>query len=74
MANTTPIHPQITAPKDSLAFALVFFVGFVVLLAVACTASLLTLPWRSWFPGAEAQSSVFGAVKAATYTFMSYLN
>jgi light-harvesting complex 1 beta chain len=74
MAYTTHAQLDESLPNDTRAFGLIFILGFVVLLAVACAAALLTLPWRSWLPGAEGQSSMFGAVKAATYTFMSYLN
>jgi light-harvesting complex 1 beta chain len=34
---------------------------------------VLTWQWRSWLPGAEAEKSMIGGVKAAVYTFMSHL-
>jgi light-harvesting complex 1 beta chain len=50
-----------------------FYVGFVVLLAIALIAQMLTMRWRSWLPGAEGEKSLIGGVKAAVYTFMSYI-
>jgi light-harvesting complex 1 beta chain len=43
------------------------------LFPIALTAQLLGWHWRSWLPGAEGVKSIFGGVKAAVYTFMSYL-
>jgi light-harvesting complex 1 beta chain len=74
MADTTQHHLALMISNDSKAFSLIFLVGFTVLLMVACASQLLTLRWRSWFPGAESEPSMIGAVKAAVYTFMSYLN
>jgi light-harvesting complex 1 beta chain len=74
MAYTNPIHSDPALLPQSRQFSVIFLLGFAVLLFVACAASMLFLPWRSWLPGAEGTGSMFGAVKAATYTFMSYLN
>ena len=39
-------------PKnDSVGFAGIFLVSFVVFLAIALCAQLVALPWRSWLPG-----------------------
>ena len=62
-------------PKsDSVTFVGIFFVGFVVFLAIALCAQMVALPWRSWLPGAEGQKSLVGGVRTSVYTFMSYLN
>jgi light-harvesting complex 1 beta chain len=58
---------------DSRVFFGIFVVGFVVFLGVALVAQLLTWQWRSWLPGAEDEKSLIGGVKAAVYSFMSYL-
>ena len=55
-------------------FNVVFVLSFAVYLVVACFARVLFLPWRSWFPGAEGSKSMWSAVSASVYTFMSYLN
>jgi light-harvesting complex 1 beta chain len=59
--------------NDSVFFSLIFTASFVVFLVVALGASMLTWQWRSWFPGAEGETSLIGGVKSAVYTFMSYL-
>jgi len=58
---------------DSVAFNGIFVVSFVVLLAFALFAQLLTWKWRLWLPGAEGEKSLVHGVKSAVYTFMSYL-
>ncbi len=60
--------------QHSKGFSAIFVVSFVVLLSIAVVASLLTLRWRTWWPGAEGESSLIGSVKASVYTFMSYLS
>ncbi|MFN6994170.1 MAG: hypothetical protein ACK4PH_08200 [Aquincola tertiaricarbonis] len=75
MTDLTHHHTPAAAPaRDSLATAGVFLAGFVVLLVFALLAQLLMLPWRGWLPGAEGEASLFGAVRAAVYTFMSHLD
>jgi light-harvesting complex 1 beta chain len=59
-----------TAPQG---FSAIFMAGFVVILAIAITAQVLHLQWRTWFPGAEGDKSIVHAVKDSVYTFMSYL-
>lgn len=51
----------------------IFVASFVVLLVIAIFAQVLTWKWRPWFPGAEGDRSMIEGVKAAVYTFMSFL-
>lgn len=76
MTDLTHHHslPAAAPARDSLATAGVFIAGFAVLLVFALLAQLLMLPWRAWLPGAEGEPSLLGAVRAAVYTFMSYLD
>ncbi|HET7774008.1 MAG TPA: hypothetical protein VFK82_09310 [Burkholderiaceae bacterium] len=59
--------------NDSLSFNGIFVVSFVVLLAIALIAQILMWKWRPWLPGAEGEKSLVDGVKAAVYSFMSYL-
>lgn len=61
------------ATGDGRSFTGIFVAAFLVFLLVAAIAQSMALPWRTWFPGAEAEKSLFGGVKAAVYTFMSQL-
>lgn len=54
-------------------FSVIFVVCFAVFLLVALAAQVTGLRWRGWFPGAEGESSMLGAVKAAVYSVMSHL-
>jgi light-harvesting complex 1 beta chain len=54
-------------------FSAIYFAGFVVILAIAVTAQVLHLSWRTWFPGAEGDKSIVHAVRDSVYSFMSYL-
>jgi len=74
MANAASGSPQQVLKSDSKPFFGIFIVSFVVLLPIALVAQMLTWQWRPWFPGAEGEKSLIGGVKAAVYTFMSYLN
>jgi light-harvesting complex 1 beta chain len=47
--------------------------GYVVFLVIALLGTAMGLHWRTWLPGAEGMTSIFGGVKAAVYTFMSHL-
>ncbi len=72
MANTSnAIHtaPTLANRKELLLFGL----SFVVFLVIALTGAVLGQPWRTWLPGAEGVDGLFGGVKAAVYTFMSYV-
>lgn len=67
------IAPPKQPKQYDFAFYGIFAVSFVVLFALAVVAQALGWQWRSWLPGAEAVKSLTGGVKAAVYTFMSYL-
>ncbi len=72
MANTSnAIHavPTLANRKELVLFGL----SFVVFLVIALTGAVLGQPWRTWLPGAEGVDGLFGGVKAAVYTFMSYV-
>lgn len=58
---------------NSITYASIFAVSFVLFLAIALVAQMLFLRWRSWFPGAEGGKTLIGDVRAAVYTFMSQL-
>jgi light-harvesting complex 1 beta chain len=60
--------------EPTSSFRLIFLASFTLIFTVALAASLMTLNWRSWFPGAESGKTVVGGVKAAVYTFMSNLS
>jgi len=45
----------------------------VILFVFALASSVLGVQWRSILPGAENAKGVVGGVKAAVYTFMSYI-
>ena len=61
-------------PDDaSPASWLLFAVLFAVFLTVALAASMLTLRWRGWLPGAEGERSLIGGVTTAVYTAMSHV-
>lgn len=74
MANLTSAPVRQVLKPDSRAYQGIFVVSFLVFLAVALVAQLLTWKWRPWLPGAEGQKSLFSGVKSSVYTFMSYLN
>ena len=65
--------PRALPPNRSQAFVGIFLASFVVFLAVALMAQILTWQWRSWLPGAEGEKSMIGGVRAAVYTAMSHL-
>jgi light-harvesting complex 1 beta chain len=73
MSNHPTVMPRTIAAAESRSFGLIFVVVFPVFLAIALCGQLLGWHWRTWLPGAEGVKSVFGGVKAAVYTFMSYL-
>jgi light-harvesting complex 1 beta chain len=51
-----------------------FVLSFVFVLLLALVAQVTFMNWRRWFPGAESEESLFGAVRAGVYTFMSHLS
>jgi light-harvesting complex 1 beta chain len=61
------------AQSPSHGYYAIFVASFIVFLMVALVAQLIAWKWRPWFPGAEGETSLIGAVKASVYTFMSYL-
>ena len=73
MAQQTLLANALPVAGDTTSSTGLFYVGFVVLLAIALIAQMLTMRWRSWLPGAEGEKSLIGGVKAAVYTFMSYI-
>lgn len=74
MAQLTNVSTQAMLKTDSKAFNGIFVISFLLFLAVALVAQLLTWKWRPWMPGAEGEKSLFSGVKSSVYTFMSYLN
>jgi light-harvesting complex 1 beta chain len=62
-----------SAQNPSHGYYVIFVASFIVFLMVALVAQLIAWKWRPWFPGAEGETSLIGAVKASVYTFMSYL-
>jgi light-harvesting complex 1 beta chain len=72
MAAST-LKPSSHSVTDLQWSVLVFCVGFVVFLVIALVAQTLTMPWRTWLPGAEGERSLIGGVKSAVYSFMSYI-
>jgi light-harvesting complex 1 beta chain len=73
MAHVTVSSRPVWSDRASPAFWLLFVVLFAVFLTVAISASLLTLRWRAWLPGAERERSLIGGVKSAVYTAMSHV-
>jgi light-harvesting complex 1 beta chain len=74
MTDITHNSLQPMLKNDAKSFYGIFVTSFIVILAVAIVAQLLTWQWRPWFPGAESEKSMIGGVKSAVYTFMSHLN
>jgi len=72
MAASMPRSAAVHAP-DTLVSVVTFCVGFVVFLAIALIAEMLTMRWRTWLPGAEGGRSLVADVTSAVYTFMSYI-
>jgi light-harvesting complex 1 beta chain len=73
MAQATIHRLKHVLQDDSLTFRGIFIASFAVFLLVALMAQVLTWHWRTWLPGAEAEKSMLGGVKAAVYTAMSHL-
>jgi light-harvesting complex 1 beta chain len=73
MAHLTHTSRHVEPEHASPASWLLFAVLFAVFLTVALAASLLTLRWRAWLPGAEGERSLLGAVTSAVYTAMSHV-
>ncbi len=73
MADLMNAPLQQVLKNDSKTFIGIFVASFVVFLVIALIAQTLAWQWRPWFPGAEGEKSLVGGVKAAVYSFMSYL-
>jgi light-harvesting complex 1 beta chain len=74
MSHTTfQVSSKPSGWDDKIAFVLIFVPCFVVLLSFAVFGQLVGLRWKSWLPGAENMTNVFGGVKASVYTFMSHI-
>jgi len=69
-------NPDLTVPAtrgESASYLVILVASYLVILLIALVGQVLLLPWRTWLPGAEGGRSLFGDVRAAVYTFMSYL-
>ena len=74
MSHTTfQVSSKPSGWDDKITFVLIFVPCFVVLLSFAVFGQLVGLRWKSWLPGAENMTNVFGGVKASVYTFMSHI-
>ena len=73
MTDMTSAAPTGVTKGDSVAYGSIFVLSFVVFLAIALLALLLTWNWRLWLPVAEGEKSLVHGVKSAVYTFMPYL-
>lgn len=74
MANTTSFESHKSSNWDEhIAFVLIFFPCFVVLLSFAVVSQLIGMRWKSWLPGAENMPNIISGVKASVYTFMSHI-
>ena len=58
---------------DTLRFSIIFGITFLLFLLIAVLSTCLRLPWRSWLPGAEGNSSLLSDIRSAVYTLMSHL-
>lgn len=73
MVHTETAHRAMPVREDFRNYWVLFALSFVVFLAIALVGQLSGRSWRSWLPGAEGVSSMFGGVKAAVYTFMAQI-
>ena len=73
MTDMKDAMPQGATTGDAVAFGSIFAVSFVLFLAIALLALLLTWDWRHWLPVADDEKSLIHGVKSAVYTFMPYL-
>ena len=58
---------------DALRFSIIFWITFLLFLLIAILSTCLRLPWRSWLPGAEGNSSLLRDIRSAVYTLMSHI-
>ncbi|NBT75306.1 MAG: hypothetical protein EBQ76_02210 [Betaproteobacteria bacterium] len=73
MEHITHLSQRPSQRDRGLAFVALFAALFLAFWAIAFTAQVLMLDWRSWFPGAESSRTLTGGVRAAVYSLMSYL-
>ena len=73
MANTHQPSYGLLKADASSAFWGMISLAFVILFMFALASSVLGVQWRSILPGAENATGLVGGVKAAVYTFMSYI-
>jgi light-harvesting complex 1 beta chain len=73
MSQLETAMPKPLLAGESRSFWVIFTLGVLVFLPIALIGQLFGQHWRTWLPGAEGVKSIFGGVKAAVYTFMSYL-
>lgn len=74
MNDMTRVPPHGATRGDSLAFGSIFAASFVLFLAIALLALLLTWNWRHWLPIDADEKSIIRGVSSAVSTFMPYLN
>ena len=72
MARTRITYDQRSKNHD-IAFWMVVALSFVVIFSIALFGTLAGMQWRRWLPGAESCKSFFGGIRAAVYSFMSYI-
>ena len=72
MARTRLMHDHRSRNND-IALWIVLVLSFLLVFSIALFGTLTGLPWRRWLPGAESCRSFFGGIRAAVYSFMSYL-
>ncbi len=73
MSHTTHIREHRPSTEGPRGYMAIFLLAFGVLFVVAVLGRLVGLQWRDLLPGAENSNGITDGVKAAVYTFMSYL-
>ncbi len=73
MVHSDTAQRAMPARESFRSYWILFALSFAVFLAIALVGQLSGRSWRSWLPGAEGVSSMFGGVKAAVYTFMAQI-
>ena len=73
MNDMTSASPHGATRGDNVAFGSIYVVSFVLFLAIALLALLLTWNWRHWLPVAAGEKSLIHGVNSAVYSFMPYL-
>jgi light-harvesting complex 1 beta chain len=73
MVRSDTVQRAMPVRENFRSYWILFALSFAVFLAIALVGQLSGRSWRSWLPGAEGVSSMFGGVKAAVYTFMAQI-